>query len=85
MPERPKAQEQTGLARPRWGRLLAVAILGFGVWGLWPRPAEISPEGWRLFAIFAATIAGLMLRPLPIGPMVLIGLAATVLTGALEF
>ena len=65
--------------------MLVVALLGFGVWALWPRPVEISPEGWRLFAIFVATIAGLILRPLPVGPTVLIGLAATALTGALEF
>ena len=87
MPEGTTTQEKTGPgpAGPRWGPLLAVALLGFGVWGLWPRPAEISPEGWRLFAIFAATIAGLVLRPLPVGPTVLISLAATALTGALDF
>lgn len=41
-------------------------------------------QGWRLLAIFAATIAGLMSQPLPLGAMALLGLAAAALSGALS-
>ena len=38
---------------------------------LLPRPATIKPEAWRLLGIFAATIAGLILQPIPGGALVL--------------
>jgi DASS family divalent anion:Na+ symporter len=52
---------------------------------LWvvPRPEAISVQGWRMVAIFFATIVSLMLRPLPGGACVLIGVATTILTGVL--
>jgi divalent anion:Na+ symporter, DASS family len=56
----------------RWGVVLfvAVAIL------LIPVPEGISPESWRLLAIFAATIMGSIVRPLPGSAMVLLGVTA---------
>lgn len=36
----------------------------------------ISEAGWRCFAVFIATILSFILRPLPMGPMVLISLAS---------
>ena len=72
----PSAQQQR--------KLLFLAALGCAIYWLWPRPEEISPQGWRLFAIFASTICGLMLRPLPVGVLVLISLTVCALTGALE-
>ena len=65
-------------------KLLFLVALGCAIYWLWPRPEEISPQGWRLFAIFASTICGLMLRPLPVGVLVLISLTVCALTGALE-
>jgi DASS family divalent anion:Na+ symporter len=50
---------------------------------LLPVPAGVTPQAWRLLAIFAGTILGLMLQPMPLGAMALIGLAAAALTGAL--
>lgn len=41
-----------------------------------PVPAGVTPAGWRLLAFFAAVIAGFVLRPLSMGPLVLVGLAA---------
>jgi len=38
-----------------------------------PRPAEISAPGWRVLAIFACTVMALMLRPIPGGAAVLLG------------
>lgn len=68
--------------RRRWvstGIILAVmaAILLVGP------PAGIKPEGWRLLAIFAGTILGLMLQPLPGGAVVLLGVTAVILAGSL--
>ena len=48
-----------------------------------PRPDAITPQAWRLLAIFVGTIAGLILQPLPLGAMALIGLTTAACTGAL--
>jgi DASS family divalent anion:Na+ symporter len=48
-----------------------------------PRPANVQPAGWRITAIFLATIAGLMIQPLPGAPLVLIGLMMFVLLGGM--
>jgi DASS family divalent anion:Na+ symporter len=46
-------------------------------------PTGISIESWRLLAIFLATIVGCVVRPLPDGAMVLLGVSAVAATGAL--
>ena len=87
MPEAGNSTEQEGWRPPAAGqqrKLLFLVALGCAIYWLWPRPEEISPEGWRLFAIFASTICGLMLRPLPVGVLVLMALTLCALTGALE-
>ena len=56
----------------RWGVVLFVAV---GIL-LIPVPQGISPESWRLLAIFAATITGSIVRPLPGSAMVLLGVTA---------
>jgi DASS family divalent anion:Na+ symporter len=48
-----------------------------------PVPAGITPQSWRLLAIFVATIIGSILRPAPGGAVVLLGVTALALTGAL--
>src|SRR6266850_2250757 len=63
----------------RWSIVLGV---GFGVW-LLPTPAGITPQSWRLLAIFVATITGSIVRPIPGGAIVLMGVTAVALTGAL--
>jgi DASS family divalent anion:Na+ symporter len=47
-----------------------------------PAPAGVTAQAWLLFSIFAATIVGLILRPLPMGAMVLLGMTATTVSGA---
>ena len=59
--------------------LAVMALILFAV----PRPEGIKPEGWRLLAIFAGTILALMLRPLPGGAAVLLGITAIIATGTL--
>jgi divalent anion:Na+ symporter, DASS family len=56
----------------RWGIVLLVAI---GILLVRP-PAGITPQSWRLLAIFAATITGSIVRPVPGGAMVLLGVTA---------
>jgi divalent anion:Na+ symporter, DASS family len=56
----------------RWGIVLfvAAAIL------LIPVPSGITPQSWRLLAIFAATITGSIVRPIPGAAIVLLGVTA---------
>jgi len=63
-------------------RWLIVFSVGVGVW-LLPPPSGITPPSWRLLAIFVATIAGVILRPIPGGAIVLMGVTAVAITGAL--
>lgn len=68
---------------PRWWRLGAlVAIYLIIVYGVRP-PASVTPEGWRLTAVFLATIAGQMLQPVPGAAMVIVGLTAMAFVGGL--
>src|SRR5687768_12464902 len=42
-----------------------------------PVPSGITPASWRLLGIFAATIVGSIVRPLPPAAIVLLGITAT--------
>jgi DASS family divalent anion:Na+ symporter len=48
-----------------------------------PRPATVTIEGWRMLAIFVCTVLALMLRPLPVGAAVLIGVLVEILAHVL--
>ena len=63
----------------RW----AITILSGVAIYLAPTPEGITPQSWRLLAIFAATIVGSIVRPVPGGAMVLLGIAALMLTKAM--
>jgi divalent anion:Na+ symporter, DASS family len=56
----------------RWLIVLAVPFIIL----MFPVPDGITPQSWRLLAIFAATITGSIVRPLPGGAMVLLGVTA---------
>ncbi len=47
-------------------------------------PASVTPEGWRVLAIFVAVITAFILRPFPMGPVVLFGVIACAATGSLD-
>jgi divalent anion:Na+ symporter, DASS family len=68
----------TGLA----GRWAIVVGAGVAVY-LAPVPAGVTAQGWRLFAIFVATIIGSIVRPVPGGAMVLLGVATVAMTKAM--
>lgn len=65
----------------RWGRLAACVALGCGL-QLLGVPGGLSPEGWRVFCVFTSVIAGFLLRPIDMGPLVLLGLVVLVATRA---
>ncbi len=46
-----------------------------------PVPEGVTPQSWRLLAIFAATIVGSIVRPIPGAAVVLLGVTATALLG----
>jgi DASS family divalent anion:Na+ symporter len=62
--------------------LLGVALLAVVIWFI-PPPPGVEPRGWHLLAIFVATIVGIILKPLPMGAIAMIGVAATAFTGIL--
>ena len=64
----------------RFWRWAAVVAIG-AVIAVMPRPQDVTSESWHLLAIFAATVAGLTLQPLPGGAMVLLGVGASVILG----
>src|SRR5919199_1377593 len=63
----------------KWG----IVLLSGLALTLTPAPSGITPQSWRLLAIFVATIIGSILRPVPSGAVVLIGVATVAFTGAL--
>jgi DASS family divalent anion:Na+ symporter len=75
--ETPPARRKTLVIK--WAVIL---LCGFLI-VLSPRPEGVTPQSWRLMAIFIATIVGSILRPLPFGAMVMVGLITLVATGAM--
>ena len=65
--------------------LNGLIVLGVGL-GLWfcPIPEGITPQGWHLLAIFAATILGFILQPLPMGALAFIAITLTILLNVLK-
>lgn len=79
------AQTEPNVPAPLWlklGKWAIVLLAGLAVL-LVPVPQGITPKSWQLFAIFAATITGSIVRPLPGGAIVLLGIVAIALTGVL--
>lgn len=62
-----------------------IIVLGLGliIWMI-PTPEGLTPNAWRLFAIFAATIAGFILQPIPMGAVAFIALTFCAITGVLK-
>jgi len=62
--------------------LVTVAV-GLIIWFI-PPPEGVDIKAWHLLAIFVATILGIILKPLPMGAVAMLGMAATALTGTLS-
>jgi DASS family divalent anion:Na+ symporter len=69
-------------ARIARGMAILVCIYLFIVY-LVPRPGAVTAAGWRLFGIFAATVAGLIMQPVPGGALVLTGVTLSAALGGL--
>ena len=65
----------------RLGVCVAIAALGWII----PAPSGMPADGWKILGVFIATIASFILRPLPMGPMVLLGLIALAATHTMPF
>ncbi|HMO81273.1 MAG TPA: DASS family sodium-coupled anion symporter [Pyrinomonadaceae bacterium] len=76
------ADDPVGPRRKVLWRWLLTLMIGFGI-ALIPPPEAISREAWTLFAIFIATIVGSIVQPLTGAAMVLLGVIATAVFGAL--
>ncbi|WP_233884862.1 DASS family sodium-coupled anion symporter [Paraburkholderia flagellata] len=66
-----------------WKFAVPVAI-GLVLWFL-PVPAGLDPKAWHMFAVFVATIAGIMTAPLPMSAIAIIGGSVGVLVGVISF
>ena len=62
----------------------AIAV-GLALRFLVPIPDGITDQGWSLLAIFASTVLGLVLDPLPVGAWAFLAITVTVATGTLTF
>jgi DASS family divalent anion:Na+ symporter len=63
------------------GAFAALVGIYLAIGHVLPAPDGVTEAGWRTTAVFFATIAGLMLQPLPGAALVLIGLALMVVLG----
>jgi len=68
--------------RRAWLARTAIAVLAIGMW-IAPPPDGLTVQAWRLFAIFAAAIASVVVNALPILTASIIAIATAVLTGIL--
>ena len=61
-------------------RLAVPVIIGVVIWFV-PHPSGVTPGAWHALAIFAATIIGIILKPLPMGAVSFIAMVACIVTG----
>jgi DASS family divalent anion:Na+ symporter len=66
----------------RISRLLAPLLLGWVIWFL-PPPEGLQPKALQVFAIFVATIVGIMVAPLEMPAVAIIGATAAALLGVI--
>lgn len=66
----------------KWTQLFFCFFLG-ALPFLIPPPGDLKAAGWHVFGIFAATIVGLILKPMPMGVMALLGMVGLCLTKTL--
>jgi DASS family divalent anion:Na+ symporter len=69
-------------AAKTWAARGAVVALGAAIW-LWPVPEGLTAPAWHLFAIFAATIASVIVGAFPILTASVLAVAVAVLSGVL--
>lgn len=63
--------------------LLIIVLIGAIIWFI-PSPEGLEVQAWHLFAVFVATIIGLILKPLPMGSIAILSLTIIIVTNTLE-
>ncbi len=83
---KPGSQEGRDILQPfsfgyllRW---LIPLLIGAIIWFI-PPPEGVEQNAWQLFAIFVATIVGIIAKPLPMGAVAMIGIMMTAATNTL--
>jgi DASS family divalent anion:Na+ symporter len=82
-PESEKGSAEIIRFRSRLVRWVIVLFVAVGIL-LIPVPNGVTPQSWRLLAIFAATITGSIVRPIPGAAVVLLGITALPLFNVLK-
>jgi DASS family divalent anion:Na+ symporter len=70
-----------------WGYLqkcLIPIVIGAVIWFI-PAPDGLDAKAWHMFAIFVATIAGIIVAPLPMSAVAIIGATIAALLGVIPF
>ncbi|MDN4494100.1 anion permease [Ureibacillus sp. BA0131] len=62
--------------------LLVVVLIGAVIWFI-PPPGDLQIQAWHLFAIFVATIIGLIIKPIPMGSVAILALTVITVTKTL--
>lgn len=62
---------------------LMVLAIALAIWFA-PVPAGLTPQAWHLFTIFITTIFCIVIKPLPMGAMAIVSMAACVFTNTLS-
>lgn len=66
------------------GNFIIPIAIGVILWFV-PPPEGLNVKAWQMFAIFVATIAGIILAPLPMSAVALIGATVATLLGVIPF
>jgi DASS family divalent anion:Na+ symporter len=64
---------------------LAACVAVAGAFWIIPAPDGLQPAGWHALGVFLAIIISFVLRPLPMGPMVLLGIVTLAATGTVDY
>lgn len=66
------------------GNFIIPVAIGVILWFV-PAPEGLNVKAWQMFAIFVATIAGIILAPLPMSAVALVGATVATLLGVIPF
>ena len=82
MAQAPNPAPPTDVSQPLL-RAAICLVVGFVLW-FTPTPHGLSIAAWHTFAVFAATIVSFLLRPMPMGVSVLLGMLILAGTGTIS-
>ena len=68
----------------KMGSFIIPVAIGVILWFI-PAPEGLNVKAWQMFAIFVATISGIILAPLPMSAVALVGATVATLLGVIPF